>query len=130
MVGKTGKKSILIVEDDYQFRDYLSELLKGEGYEVFVANDVREGEAQFRFRRPDLILTDLVLPGAEGTELIFSIREREPERPIIAMSGGNRYSDRYLEMADALGAGAILAKPFTAVELLETIEAQLAATEA
>jgi DNA-binding response OmpR family regulator len=126
MVSRSGKTTILIVEDDVQLRDYLSELLKDEGYEVFTAGDVAEGKAQFKFRRPDVILTDLVLPGAEGTELIFSIREKEPDRPIIAMSGGSRFSGRYLELADALGAGVILAKPFSAGELLQAIEVQLA----
>lgn len=125
MTGKQDKRSILIVEDDEQYCDYLKELLKSEGYEVYIARNVGEGRALFKFRRPDLILTDLVLPDAEGTDLIFAIRQKEPERPIIAMSGGSRYSDRYLEMASVLGAGAILAKPFTAGKLLGAIEEQL-----
>lgn len=127
MTPKKEKFVILIVEDDLQFREYLVELLKEMGYQVIVANDVAEGKSLFKFKHPDVVLTDLVLPGiAKGEDLIFYIKEQLPDQPIIAMSGGHRHSERYLEIAKVLGAGAILSKPFLAAELLDAIEAQLA----
>ena len=121
----TNKTTILVVDDDYQFCEYICDVLKMAGYAVLVASDVESGKVQYRFRHPDLILTDLSMPGQEGGELIDHIREKEKDRPIIAMSGGYRHADHNLEMAEMLGANAVLGKPFSNSDLLATIEGLL-----
>ena len=121
MKDATHKTTILVVDDDYQFCEYVCEVLKDADYAVLIASDVEAGKVQYRFRHPDLILTDLSMPGQEGGELIDHIRSKESDRPIIAMSGGYRHADYNLEMAEVLGANAILAKPFSNNDLLDTI---------
>ena len=67
---------------------------------------------------PDLMMTDIIMPEHEGIETIGAVRKKYPEVRVIAMSGGGRMSATdYLQTALAMGADAILAKPFSSEEL-------------
>jgi CheY-like chemotaxis protein len=69
------------------------------------------------------VITDLIMPEVEGTQLLLQLRAMPTPPRVIAMSGGGRGSTHgYLDVAAFLGAAATLAKPFTKEELLETIE--------
>lgn len=115
--------SILVIDDDAQLRGFLREVLDQEGFEVLEADNGTVGCAMFERHRPDLVLTDIVMPEKEGMELIMELRRSHPELPIIAMSGGNAgFSGSYLAAAGKLGADATLAKPFTASHLLSAIQ--------
>jgi CheY-like chemotaxis protein len=114
--------SILLVDDDEQFRTMLSESLSQAGYEVNEARDGREGIQSYRDHPCDLIITDLIMPEKEGLETIEEFRRNYPEAKIIAISGGSRHGPfDYLKMAKALGARQVLAKPFTRQEILEAV---------
>lgn len=115
--------SVLVIDDDAQLRGFLREVLDQEGFEVLEADNGTVGSAMFERHRPDLVLTDIVMPEKEGMELIMELRRAHPELPIIAMSGGNAgFSGSYLAAAGKLGADATLAKPFTASHLLSAIQ--------
>lgn len=73
--------------------------------------------------RPDLVLTDVVMPGRTGPDLAEEIRDRWPELPVVAMSGWTGDSDLGLRLA-RLGVP-VLAKPFTAEELVATVAERL-----
>src|ERR1700687_3029083 len=106
--------SILLVDDDEQFRNMLSETLKGAGYQVLEARDGAEGLKFYREHGTDLIITDLIMPEKEGLELIQEFRCNDPEVKIIAMSGGGRHGPYdYLKMAKTFGARLVMAKPFS-----------------
>lgn len=114
--------SILLVDDDEQFRVMLSEALTGEGFLVREASDGRQGIKHYAERRTDLVITDLVMPEKEGLEMIVEIKKLHAEVKIIAMSGGGRGSSQnYLKMAKAFGAQLVIAKPFSHLEILEAI---------
>lgn len=114
--------SILLVDDDEQFRMMLSEALTGEGFMVREASDGRQGIKQYAERPTDLVITDLIMPEKEGLEMIVEIKLLNSEVKIIAMSGGGRGSSQnYLKMAKALGAKLVLAKPFSHRQILEAI---------
>ena len=114
--------SILLVDDDEQFRVMLSEALTGEGFLVREASDGLQGIRHYAERPTDLVITDLVMPEKEGLEMIVEIKQLHSEVKIIAMSGGGRGSSQnYLEMAKAFGAQLVLAKPFSHREILEAI---------
>jgi DNA-binding response OmpR family regulator len=103
---------ILIVDDDECFRTVLRETLERAGYEVLEAEDGETGLKLHHRERPDLVITDIVMPGKAGLELIAEIRRDFPGTRIIAMSGGgqaNPYS--YLNMARENGAESIFLKP-------------------
>ena len=120
--------SILIIDDNEELRDTLVMLLEDEGYATLVAADGASGVRIFAAARPDLVITDVLMPGADGIETIREVRALDPDARIIAMSGGavigNAY---YLRMAKVLGAMAVLAKPFEVEELVRAVASCLGA---
>ena len=115
--------SILLVDDDDQFRGMLSEALTGEGFQVREASDGRQGIKFYEEQSTDIVITDLVMPEKEGLEMIGEIKRLYPGVKIIAMSGGGRTGAKhnFLKLARALGAQRTLAKPFLHREMLEAI---------
>ncbi len=120
--------AILVVEDDAVIRDMLTQILLGAGYEVATAVDGQEAIKQFNARRFDLILTDLIMPEKDGTEVIVELRKKQPTIPVVAMSGGGMYHrGEYLKLARMFGAHGLLEKPFSQEQLLSTIRVLLPA---
>ena len=104
---------ILIIEDDDIMRDFLSDLLKREGYLTEAVSDGAKGLSSFKKEYFDLIITDIIMPEKEGIETIVDIRKLDQKIPIIAISGGGRLSPkRYLPLAAKLGADYTFMKPF------------------
>ena len=117
---------ILIIEDDAQTRDMLSQLLHRHGYEVSLAADGIDGMRQFRAEPADLVLTDLLMPGKEGLETIRDLLDEFVGVKIIAMSGGGRLGNLgYLAAAEKLGATRAIAKPIDIPYLLQQIKVLL-----
>ena len=78
---------ILVVEDDAALRRIAEYRLADAGYEVLLAEDGRAGLAMFADRSPDLVVTDLRMPGGDGETLFDEILRRDPATPIIVMTG-------------------------------------------
>jgi len=120
---KKTKKTILLVDDDEQFSSYMKEMLGDQGFNVVTADNGDSGLTEYTYTKPDLVITDIVMPEKEGIELILTIRETDSTTPIIAISGGNLgNADSYLNMAKKLGVNAVLAKPFSMIEILGEIQ--------
>lgn len=118
----TIKQKILVVDDDKEFLSLLEEFLVSRGYEVMTSLDGDDAQKRFPEFMPDIVVTDIVMPGVDGIELLLNLRKVNPEVRIITMSGGNAgHASTYLKMADNLGANVILYKPFKLSELLEQI---------
>ncbi len=123
----TEMSAILVIDDDPAVREVVREMLRGEGHEVSTADNGRQALEALAAEVFDLVVTDLIMPEQEGIETIAEIRRRDPDIPIVAMSGGGRLGPGdYLETARFLGADATLAKPFGRQELIATVEALLA----
>jgi len=116
---------ILLVDDDAAIRDSLSNELRAAGYPTTTAVDGADGVSLFRAGAPDLIVTDLAMPRADGFELISAIRATSP-LPIIVLSV--RGSDDDKVRALDLGADDYVTKPFSIAELLARVRAQLRRT--
>ena len=113
---------ILLVDDDEILREMLKISLERLGHTVVQAADGDEALRQCRAQAPDVVLTDLIMPGKEGLETIMELRKLLPKVPIIAMSGGGVNSPGgYLELAGRFGAVRVLSKPFGQPELAEAI---------
>lgn len=121
---------VLVIEDDHQIRELLAEALADAGYEVFQAANGTIGIAKFRTERPDLVLTDIIMPECDGLEAMSAIFAIAPDARIVAMSGGGaQVPDLYcLDMATKTGAIAALRKPFHLRELLGTVKSCLQAS--
>jgi DNA-binding NtrC family response regulator len=117
-------KSILLVEDDDAVRQILARGLHLAGYEVAGAANGRDAIAQLDRRAFDLVITDLLMPGVDGLELLQDLLKRQPRPAVIAMSGGGKFvhAEQGLDLAMKLGASAPLVKPFTMQQLLETVK--------
>lgn len=120
--------TILIIEDDAAFREILEAILVHEQHRVFAAADGNQGLALARQHRPDLVITDLLMPEKEGLETIRELRTFKPAPKIIAMSGGGRVNAHdFLSIAVKFGAAQSLEKPFDREQLLRAITVALAA---
>jgi DNA-binding response OmpR family regulator len=103
-------RTVLIVEDDFDTLHPLAELLRLKGYAVCTATDAAEGLMVARNRAPDLIITDIALPGSSGLHFISALRgdDRLKSTPIIVISG---CGPMVLVEAEAAGANCCLEKP-------------------
>ena len=120
---------ILVIEDDVMLRNTIDKILRHGGFDVVMAEDGIRGMTSFRAERPDLVLTDIIMPEREGIATIVEIRRERPDAKIIAMSGGGRIgSADFLGMAKKLGANDIIPKPFLPQELLRRVRACLGCT--
>jgi two-component system, cell cycle response regulator CpdR len=119
-------KSVVVIDDDEPIRRTLGVLLERAGYAVVLAPDGEEGLRRCRAAVPDLVMTDIHLPGIDGIEVALALRTLAPALPVIVMSGGDR-TERLdlLGSALLLGAVRVLRKPFTIDEALSAIEAAL-----
>lgn len=119
--------SILVVDDDAQVLDVMSEMLRLEGHSVTVAENGRRAVEKIQHDSFDLVITDLIMPEKEGLETIADIRKYCGDMPIIAISGGGRVGPAdYLETARFIGANMTLAKPFGRQELIKAVSKLLA----
>ncbi|HWA09784.1 MAG TPA: response regulator [Opitutaceae bacterium] len=115
--------SILVVDDEQPMLDIIQRVLTEAGHRVVTASNGREVGEILAQVRVDLVMTDLLMPERDGTEVIAELRKTHPSTPIVAMSGGGRMPrGEYLKIAKLFGAHAILEKPFTNEQLLSTIE--------
>ena len=116
-------KKVLIVDDEALIREGLELALRNEGYGVEVAGNGEEALQVLEHFRPDVIVTDIIMPEKDGIELVLNIRKIDKSIRIIAISGGGRISaNDHLKMASQLGANSILAKPFSISDLIAEIE--------
>lgn len=111
---------ILIIEDDTNINNMVSEYLSGNGYACTQAFSGSEGSLRFSMEEFDLILLDLMLPGMTGEELI---RMFAGKVPVIVLSAKNEL-DSKVELLTA-GANDYICKPFDLKELLVRIQVQL-----
>jgi DNA-binding NtrC family response regulator len=116
--------SVLIVDDEPNIRRMVSALLTSEGFEVRDAADGAAGLARADEFEPDLVLLDLMIPGAmDGMAVLERLRERMPELPVIMMSGRAGLADAV--KATRLGAVNFLEKPLTPEGVLLAIASAL-----
>lgn len=118
---------ILVVDDIAELRDILRQHLEALGHEVDEACDASAAMARLSAATFDLVITDILMPGADGFELLNALRRSHAGLPVIATSGGGRMLDAELalRLSRDLGAFAMLRKPVRRVELLEAVEAAL-----
>lgn len=115
---------ILVIDDNDEFRVVLKEFLEREGYEVYEASNGCEGIAVYRKEKPELVITDIVMPCKEGLETMIELKKEFPNVKVIAMSGGGfEDPNDYLEGAKLLGGAArTFTKPFEMSAMMSAIK--------
>jgi len=116
---------VLVADDNADMREYLARLLGGAGYQVTTVNDGQSALRAVRTEPPDLVISDVMMPGLGGLELVAALRAdaRTAPVPVVLLSAraGQEAS------VDGLRAGAddYLVKPFSALELLARVRSNL-----
>jgi two-component system KDP operon response regulator KdpE len=116
---------VLIVDDDPAIRASMEQELRAGGYATNSAGDGTEGLRAFQTHAPDLVLTDLSMPRADGFALISAIRAKA-RTPIIVLSVRGDDADKIRALD--LGADDFVTKPFSVAELMARVRAQLRRT--
>lgn len=117
-----AKKSILIIEDEKDMANLVSQVLKREGYTVDTANDGEEGLNKVLNTKPDMVILDIALPKLDGRDLLSRIKKNDSVKciPVIILSGKTEQWDR--ETGLKLGADEYIDKPLEVVKLLRQIK--------
>lgn len=115
--------TILVIEDDSAIRRGVADALTFGGYEVIEGADGKTGERLALQARFDLLLLDLVLPGASGFDILQALKRDRPGIPIIILSARGEEADRVNGLK--FGADDYVVKPFSMKELLARVEAVL-----
>ena len=115
---------VLLVEDDDNLSFVLQERLKSEGCETRIAKDAAAGFSIYLQFRPDLVISDLLLPGENGVELLRRIRRvRNPNVRTIYMSAHLGWFESEMEQEKGRPEVDVLAKPFSSCELMSLVSA-------
>lgn len=120
-----GQTHILVVDDDGEIRRLVAKFLRENGFHVIGARDGREMSACLAAAHVDLIVLDVMLPGASGLDLCRDLR-RTSSLPVIMLTAKGDDTDRIVGLE--VGADDYLAKPFNPRELLARINAVLRRT--
>jgi DNA-binding response OmpR family regulator len=125
--------TLLIVEDDPVLTTFLADNLTADGFELVLADSLRDGLRELEFRRPDLAIVDLGLPDGSGLELLERVRTADrvasridPMLPLIVLTGRSSELDRVRGFER--GADDFVAKPFSYSELRLRVAAMLRRT--
>ena len=122
--------TILVIDDDGGVRGAIRKILEADGHEILEAADGAEGLRVYSEVKPDLVLTDLYMPGVDGFEAVIRVMGEFPDARVMVMSGGGWESTAaVLEQARQLGAAAVLSKPFDVDELRRIVTGVLSADE-
>ena len=114
-------KTILVVDDEQRIADTLALILQSSGYETAVAYEGDSALAQASKVRPDLLLTDVIMPGMNGIELALGVSERCPECKVLLFSGQAATAE-LLDRAKKQGCDfPLLAKPIHPEDLLKKV---------
>jgi DNA-binding response OmpR family regulator len=121
-------RRILIIEDNVAFQKMLKMRIDSKGYKSFIAKDGLEGLNAVRQFNPDLVITDIMLPGLDGHKICRMIKfdKNFKHIPVIVLT--SRDLDEDEELAKRCGADAFIVKTTRAEIVMDVIEKMLAKT--
>jgi putative two-component system response regulator len=114
-----ARPRVLSVDDEQSILRLISRLLEMKGYQVTTSNDPEAVVIGFREGAWDVVITDVNMPGMSGLELLRALRSRQPDLPIVVVTGEATVDTAIQALRE--GATGMLIKPFTAAELLAEV---------
>ncbi len=114
-------KTILVIDDNATIRENACEMLELQGYRAIFAVDGKAGIGSAKQNRPDLILCDIMMPGADGYE-VFNVLRKDPETariPFIFLTAA--VEKKEIEAGLGMGAKGYILKPFEEEVFFDTI---------
>ena len=119
----SGSQKILVVDDNYTVRDIVSKMLCRLGFVVSSADNAERGLALFLKNKFDLVITDFNMPGMNGIQLAYFIKEKYPTTHVLLMTGDEKEGILFKIKDSAVDQA--LFKPFTLTEMDVTIQGLL-----
>lgn len=114
---------ILVIDDEISIQNLFTQFLGSNGYNISAASDGREGMCLIKKKKPDLVITDVMMPEMDGLEVVREIRKMHPDLPIVAISGGmHGVQINFLSLAKKFGACRIFEKPVSLPTLLAAVQ--------
>ena len=113
-------RRIMIVDDDESVRSLLRMTLAEDEYEIDEATDGEQALRLLERAVPDLVLLDWKMPERHGSLVLDELKRRHPQLPVIVLTA--EIAEHHRSLAEALNVDVFLTKPFSPLELLETIE--------
>jgi PAS domain S-box-containing protein len=124
-VAGAGRRRVLIADDNVDMRTYLQKLLQTAGFEVEAVADGEEALVSARARKPDLVLSDVMMPKIDGFGLLAALRDNSELRDVPVLLLSARAGEEAKVEGFAAGANDYLVKPFSARELVARVRANL-----
>lgn len=124
MTAAAAKKKVLLVDDDEEIIMSMKIALESRGYQVLTANDGNAGLAVVERDRPDLMITDMMMPKRSGFLVLEKLRTSDDQNKNVMkviMVTGNE-GNRHKEYAEQLGVDDYIRKPFAMERLIESVE--------
>lgn len=117
-------KTILIIDDSSFQRKIVGSILQEAGYSLLVADNGSDGLRQAETEKPDMVITDLLMPEFDGLYFLEKIRAAQPALPVLVVTSDIQHATR--EKCNALGAAGFINKPVKRETLLPAVSAVLA----
>jgi DNA-binding NtrC family response regulator len=118
-LNESGRPTVLVVDDEPALREFLEDLLMMERYRVFTANSAKDALTQIEQKKIDVVVSDIVMPGKSGFDLLVEIKDKYPKIPVILITGfSGKHSPQDIIAA---GADGYFVKPFHNAELTYTL---------
>ena len=118
------QKTVLVIEDDRDISATIQGVLSGAGYRVLSANNGQDGRRLIQTQKPDLVLTDMMMPRMGGFPVLEFMAELPDPPPVIMMTANE--GSRHKAYAEMLGVVDYLRKPFAMEVMLESISRAIA----
>lgn len=119
MSAETSDKTILIIDDDREIASMLHGVLTGNGYRVHLAPNGIEGKGMIESLKPDLVITDMMMPRMGGFPVLEFLKTLESPPAVIMITANE--GGRHKAYAEMLGVADYLRKPFPMEVLLESV---------
>lgn len=117
--NESPEKTILIIDDDREIASMLHGVLQNNGYRVFLAPNGAEGQRQISAQKPDLVITDMMMPRLGGFPVLEFLKTLDAPPPVIMITANE--GGRHKAYAEMLGVADYLRKPFPMEVLLESV---------
>ena len=119
-----GKKTIVLIEDDRDISTTIQSVLTAAGYRVVAASNGQDGRRLIQQQRPDLVLTDMMMPRMGGFPVLEFLAELPDAPPVIMMTANE--GSRHKAYAEMLGVVDYLRKPFAMEVMLDSVARAIA----
>jgi CheY-like chemotaxis protein len=123
-MGQERSRRILVVDDNRDIRNVISQVLRLMGFDVALACNGIEALAVFRERSFDLVVTDLQMPAMDGSKLAQLVKERSPNTPVILLTGIDR--ETVWKKVAKGSIDSVIFKPFKLNDFQSTVQGALA----